>query len=34
MEIKGLDEEKVREISRLKEEPEWMCNFIFCLKFS
>ena len=27
MEIKGLDEEKVREISRLKEEPEWMCNF-------
>ncbi len=27
MEIKGLDEEKVREISRLKDEPEWMCNF-------
>ena len=27
MEIKGLDEEKVIEISRLKNEPEWMCNF-------
>ncbi len=27
MEIKGLDEEKVIEISRLKDEPEWMCNF-------
>ncbi len=27
MEIKGLDEEKVVEISRLKDEPEWMCNF-------
>lgn len=27
MEIKGLDEEKVREISRLKGEPDWMCDF-------
>ena len=27
MEIKGLDEEKVREISRLKNEPDWMCDF-------
>ncbi len=27
METKGLDEEKVIEISRLKNEPEWMCNF-------
>lgn len=27
MEIKGIDEEKIVEISRLKDEPEWMCNF-------
>ena len=27
MEIRGLDEEKVREISRLKNEPDWMCDF-------
>lgn len=27
MEIRGLDEDKVKEISRLKNEPNWMCDF-------